>query len=152
GGGPVRDEINRVIQAAWPNFPDNAAPYRLCLYDPVTSTASLVYAAKIDICTGPGRPNVFAPSRADTDQARRARPPPWLPPERWSQQDEWRNRRTMNGVDAIRDEVAWAAHERICITGGGGVGLNGAEKARNNNCFLDWFGRAGVMDIFDNPR
>ncbi|WP_437716153.1 hypothetical protein WMF45_06910 [Sorangium sp. So ce448] len=152
GGGAVRDAINLRIQAPWPAFEDGEAPYRLCLYNPVNGTARLVYAAKIDICTGPGRPSVFAPANGDSDETRAARTPPWLSPERWSQQPVWRNRRTLNGVDAIRDEVVWNNGDRVCVTAGGGVGLNAAEKARNNQCVLDWFGRDELMPIFENPR
>jgi len=153
GGAAVRDAINECIQAAWPDFPDlQTAPYRLCLYDPQTGAARLIYADYIDICTGPGRPLVLTPQGGDNDTIRQARTPPWLPPELWSTIDEWANRRTLNGVDAIRNEVQWQAGERVCVTAGGGVGLNAAEKARNANCALDWFGRTGLMPIFENPR
>ncbi|WP_437992733.1 hypothetical protein [Sorangium sp. So ce145] len=152
GGGAVRDAINLRIQDPWPAFADGEAPYRLCLYDPANGTARLVYAAKIDICTGPGRPLVMPPRDGDSAETTGARTPPWLSPEVWSLVERWRNRRTLNGVDAIRDEVVWNVGQRVCVTAGGGVGLNAAEKARNRQCALDWFGRAGLMAIFENPR
>lgn len=152
GGGAVRDAINLRIQDPWPDFDDGEAPYRLCLYNPVNGTASLVYAAKIDICTGPGRPIVSPPNNGHSAETTSARTPPWLSPERWSQIPVWRDRRTLSGVDAIRDEVVWNVGDRVCVTGGGGVGLNAAEKARNRQCALDWFGRTALMAIFENPR
>jgi hypothetical protein len=149
GGQTVTNAINAILNDAWPDdlF---GAPYRLCLYNPATGIARWVYAGMIDICTGPGRPSVDRPAGGDTDEIRAARTPPWLPPEGWS--PAWLGRRVMNGVDAIRDEVQWQADERICVTAGGGVGLNAAEKARNQRCTLDWFGRTQLMPIFENPR
>lgn len=151
------DQVHRVVSdciaANWPPFEQGRAPYRLCLFDPRHRTARLVYANAIDICTGPGRPAVFPPADGDTDEIVAARTPPWLPPELWSGTPAWTLRRTLNGVDAIRDEVRFEAGQRICVTAGGGVGLNAAEKSRNHNCALDWFGREGLMPIFhNNPR
>lgn len=112
-----------------------------------------VYAAYIDFCTGPGRPNVILPAGAaqqTLDVLCEARTPPWLPPEVWDQR--LRNRRVLNGVDAIASQVQWNQGERVCLTAGGGVGLNAAEKARNHNCYLDWFGRNSLIGTFANPR
>ncbi len=143
--------INEAAQRVWP---DVDAPYRLCLYDASDRTCELVYASHIDICTGPGRPQVLPisrdPNAAEDPQMLEARTPPWISPEDWTDKDT--NRRVMNGVDAIRDESQWNAGERICITAGGGVGLNAAEKARDNQCFGDWFGRSGLTPILLNPR
>jgi hypothetical protein len=152
GGDAVRDLVAVEIARPWPAYDQGLAPYRLCLYNPATATARLIYAAAIDICTGPGRPSVFAPGGGVTDEIRRARTPPWLSPELWANNPVWRDRKVFNGVDAIRDEVVWHADERVCVTAGGGVGLNAAEKGRNESCILDWFGRGSIMDIFDNPR
>jgi len=151
-GTAVRTVLAEQAALPWPDFAPDRAPYRLCLYNPANGTARLVYAAAIDICTGPGRPVVRPPGGNETDEIRRARTPPWLPPERWALEEEWLGRRTLNGVDAIRTEVEWNEGERVCVTAGGGVGLNAAEKARNRNCALDWFGREALMPIFDNPR
>lgn len=113
-----------------------------------------IYASYIDICTGPGRPVVFPPGKGDTEQCKKARTAPWLSPETWK--DQWGyellSRKVLNGVDAIRDEVRWKSNERVCVTAGGGVGLNAAERARNEDCKLDWFGRTSLMDTFANPR
>lgn len=145
----ARREINIVAATPWP--PGVDAPYRLCLYDAQNRT-ELVYASHIDICTGPGRPRV-APVRGQTPedpQMANARTPPWITPEEWDETD--RNRKVMNGVDAIRDEVRWASTDRVCITAGGGVGLNAAEKARDAEACADWFGRTGLTPILLNPR
>ncbi|HMS41646.1 MAG TPA: hypothetical protein PKE69_15550, partial [Pyrinomonadaceae bacterium] len=66
--------------------------------------------------------------------------------------EELKKRIVLNGVDSIRDEVPWTEGERVCVTAGGGVGLNAAERARNEKCKLDWFGRTSLMDTFANPR
>jgi hypothetical protein len=149
GGVEVFRKIRAGIADRWRR---DDAPYRLCVYDPRGKECRWVYAAYIDICTGPGRPKVDPPERGHSRETQLARTPPWLPPEIWSRDQDWLNRRTLNGVDAIRDEVRWARGDRICVTAGGGVGLNAAEKARNNECRLDWFGRSGLMPIFENPR
>jgi len=151
-GAEVLKVVKEMLETKWPKYPAEEAPYRLCVVNPKTKKIKLVYAAAIDICTGPGRPRVGKPGDGDTPEIKDARTPPWLPPELWTKDPTWLGRRTLNGVDAIRDEVSWKANERICVTAGGGVGLNAAEKARNNSCVLDWFGRSGLMPIFDNPR
>lgn len=161
GGAQVSAALTQRAQDPWPQFPQGAAPYRLVVFDPIQRQAALIYASAIDICTGPGRPNVFAPANGDSPETVAARTPPWLSPELWAQNGQgiaeqqdrpWLGRATLNGVDAIRDEVAFQANQRICVTAGGGVGLNAAEKSRNNQCVLDWFGRTGLMPIFLNPR
>ncbi|NVB41977.1 hypothetical protein G6O69_29390 [Pseudenhygromyxa sp. WMMC2535] len=138
----------------WPD--DDEAVYRLIvvgLNQNRIPQLRAVYAAYIDFCTGPGRPNVFMPGGPDaatTALIEEARTAPWLPPEAWSA--DLRNRRVLNGVDAIVDQVQWNANERIMVTAGGGVGLNAAEKARNVRCFLDWIARNTLNDTFANPR
>lgn len=148
-GDEVYKKISGRIKDRWLAV---KAPYRLFLVDPFELTADWVYAAAIDICTGPGRPNVISPRGTDFEELKKARTPPWLPPELWTKHSTWLDRRTLNGVDAIHDNVKWKAGDRICVTAGGGVGLNAAEKARENKCVLDWFGRSKLMDIFENPR
>jgi len=154
-GGAVSDEIAKHFKDEWDA---DLAPYRLFLIaveGNEVAQAGWLYASKIDICTGPGRPQVLSQDKSDA--IRLARTPPWLTPETWIKEKPWGSRRTMNGVDAIRDEVEWqgGGQERVCITGGGGVGLNAAEKSRNSEAFLDWFARAGFLKepvIFANPR
>jgi hypothetical protein len=115
-----------------------------------------VYASCIDICTGPGRPEVgkLNPISNETAEYKQARTAAWLSPEKWAA--GWgnilKNRAILNGVEAIRDEVEWTANERVCVTAGGGVGMNAAERSRNEDCKLDWFGRSSLMPTFGNPR
>ncbi len=113
-----------------------------------------IYASNVDICTGPGRPIVIPPGKGDTDECKKARTAAWLSPETWTGGwgEELKARKVLNGVDSIRDEITWTANERVCVTAGGGVGLNAAERARNNDCKLDWFGRNTLMETFANPR
>jgi hypothetical protein len=114
----------------------------------------LVYAAYVDICTGPGRPILFPPKTSESQEYKLARTAPWLPPEKW--ESDWGNslkaRKILNAVEAIRDEITWQAGERVCVTAGGGVGLNAAERSRNTQCWLDWFGQTSLMPTFNNPR
>ena len=60
----------------------------------------------------------------------------------------------LNGIDAIRREMVWKDKERVCVTAGGGIALNVAEKARNQECTLDWSARSGLFaNTFSlNPR
>lgn len=153
--------VNHVAQANarndWPDANDRPdAHYRLILIGlnhQRQPQLQSIYAAYIDLCTGPGRPNVVVPANATnaTKQAlHAARTHPWLPSEVWNH--PLRTRRVLNGVDAIANQVAWAMGERVCVTAGGGVGLNVAEKARNHNSYLDWFGRNSLIATFANPR
>ncbi|MEM6992925.1 MAG: hypothetical protein AAF721_20585, partial [Myxococcota bacterium] len=128
-------EAKAGVAKALNNWPESAE-YRLYVVTDTDLTVEVVYASHIDFCTGPGRPNAFGGGPA----IKAAKTAPWLAPELWDEALE--NRRVLNGVDAIVSTVRFAANERICVTAGGGVGLNGAEKARNNNCWLDWFGRS----------
>jgi hypothetical protein len=147
GGAALRTRLGETITASnerndWPQ----AAFFRLLVFSPRDNSIGVAYAAYIDFCTGPGRPIVLGASPALAG----ARTPPWLAPEVWP--EGLSTRRILNGVDAIVDAVQWAATDRVCVTAGGGVGLNAAEKARNNDCWLDWFGRTSLVPTFDNPR
>lgn len=151
GGG--KEILKRVELAAAVKWNHSTAAYRLLVLNPAKEDVTHIYATAIDICTGPGRPKVDSPDKTDLRALELARTPPWLPPETWTLEQPWVGRRVLNGVEAIHDDLRWTKDERICVTAGGGVGLNAAEKARGNKCFLDWFGRSGLMiPIFNNPR
>ncbi|MGH1347828.1 MAG: hypothetical protein ACRBN8_40110 [Nannocystales bacterium] len=147
GGPEIYAALGTAIEAAnrendWPD----AAEYRVLVLVDDEPTILPYYASHIDFCSGPGRPNIFGGGDA-RDQGKTA---PWLAPENWD--DALKNRRVLNGVDAIVDEVALSNNERICVTAGGGVGLNCAEKSQKKGCWLDWFGRTTLVNTFDNPR
>ncbi len=158
--GMTDEFIGQIETKLAEEFKNKTAALRLLLMNPKPpklleeKDIFFIYAAYIDICTGPGRPNVLPPLRGDTDECKKARTAAWLPPEKW--EDQWgyelKQRKVMNGVEAIRDEVQWETDERVCVTAGGGVGLNAAERARNENCRLDWFARTSLMETFANPR
>lgn len=157
GGAMPEDAMGPNVRAAlvhaketanaannWP--PD--ANYRLFVLLPRERRFEVVYAKYIDFCTGPGRPNVVG----NSELLRSSKTVPWLSPEVWPPEFGFEARRVLNGVDAILESVPWARGERVCVTAGGGVGLNVAEKARDHDAWLDWFGRRTLIDTFDNPR
>lgn len=152
--------IEKIEKKLSEEFLSKTAAFRLLVMNPKPADLLededifFIYASYIDICTGPGRPNVVAPGKGDTDECKKARTAPWLSPEKWESKwgNELKNRIVLNGVESIRDEVPWKSGERVCVTAGGGVGLNAAERARNEDCKLDWFGRTSLMDTFANPR
>lgn len=156
----IGDYIVRIEHKLSEEFRSKTANFRLLVMKPKHKSQLkeedffFVYASFIDVCTGPGRPNVFPPASGDSVECVEARTPPWLSPDIWD--GIWgynlQMRKVLNGVEAIRDEVPWSSGERVCVTAGGGVGLNAAERSRNQNCKLDWFGRTSLMDAFNNPR
>lgn len=152
--GNAKAAVEKACAERHANFKPEDVPYRLVLFDPVTNEAELVYAAYVDLCTGPGRPLVGELKPSESEAYAHARTPPWLAPDVWNDVGAaaLANRRVLNGVDAIRDEVPWGRHERVCVTAGNGVGLNGAERARNNDAKLDWFARQNLRGTFANPR
>lgn len=160
--GMTEEFIDRIVEKLGKEFQSETAAFRLLVMNskPIEELKDedlfFIYASYIDICTGPGRPNVgtLRPVSNETAEYKKARTPAWLSPEKWegSWGDNLKTRTILNGVEAIRDEVKWTADERICVTAGGGVGLNAAERSRNEDCKLDWFGRSSLMPTFANPR
>lgn len=158
--GMLPEFCDLIAEKLCEEFKSKIARYRLLVMKPKPGNELkkediyFIYASHIDICTGPGRPIVMPPGKGDTDECKKARTAAWLSPETWSESwgEELKKRIVLNGVDAIRDEIQWKSGERVCVTAGGGVGLNAAERARNNDCKLDWFGRTTLMETFANPR
>jgi hypothetical protein len=150
-GEPKRvwQAVIEALKEPYPNFPKDVAPYRLVVVDHDLNRCYVIYAQFIDVCTGSGRANVIA-LRPESKDYKMARTPPWCNPAKWS---EWfGGRRILAGMDAIRSEVVWSAGERVCVTQGGGIGLNAAEKAERGKCWLDWFHTADLLQTFGNPR
>jgi hypothetical protein len=147
-GADIRKLLDPELTQIFP--PD--VRYRVFALVSLSKTAQrleVFYADFIDICTGSGRPQVIAPAHASVAQSRT---PPWIFPEAWT--EERSSRRVLNGIDAIRREMVWTDGERVCVTAGGGIALNVAEKARNQRCTLDWSARSGLFaNTFElNPR
>jgi hypothetical protein len=147
-GADIRKLLDPELTRVFP--PD--VRYRVFALVSISTTEQnlqVFYADFIDICTGSGRPQVIAPVHACVSQSRT---PPWIFPEAWTK--ERSSRRVLNGIDAIRREMVWKDRERGCVTAGGGIALNVAEKARNQECTLDWSARGGLFaNTFElNPR
>jgi len=124
------------------------ARYRLLIVVPQNETNVLleyVYAAKIDICVGPGRPRI--PDGADWKEGRTKL---WTPPRMWG--DPTKKRKFVNGPEAFYTETDWNSTDRIYINGGGGIGLNMAERAEIVGCFADWAPTGTLYATFNLPR
>jgi hypothetical protein len=132
-------------------FHHTKAPYRLLLvyHHPELQTLKvwfkLLYAMKIDICTGAGRPTMDAKKGM-----KEGRSVLWIPPARWS--DEIRNRLIMNAPEALMESTPWAAEGRVAVAGGGGIGLNMIERAEDVGCPVDWLPRTTLNATFNLPR
>ncbi len=130
-------------------YPDKYPPYRLLLID-TEGKPRLLYATKVDLCTGNGRPRIAIPQRTDVTGLYGAKP--WHPPELWS--EEMRTRTVLSGLEALCNEVEWPEDEYICIMGSGGVGVNMIEIAGETaGVQADWLANATThLDSFFNPR
>ena len=121
--------------------------YRLLLVHP-DEKVEWVYARYIDICTGAGRMNV-RPVPPNIKEYQDASTKYWKPPEKWEGQDsELKQRKVVHGMDGLREETVWKATDRVCVFGGGGIGLNQIERAEDEDCWLDWTARNSVHDAF----
>ena len=120
------------------------ADLRLLLIHP-DQRLELVYAHKVDLCTGAGR------ARTGPDYPASARTSLWTPPDRWTSVD--RERMVVNGQEALLEATYHPPHERILIYGGGGIAMNIVERSDEVGNFVDWTPR-GVLhqDPFDLPR
>ena len=127
-----------------PSFP----PYRVLTVEP-NKTLGFVYAHKIDICNGPGEPNVPR-HPAETDDYRAARTKPWKPFESWD--EPMKKRVIITGTEALYEGTFWTDRQRICVYGGGGIGLNMVERGEHENVCLDWIARRSVHDGFNLQR
>jgi hypothetical protein len=140
-------------------------PYRLLVVG-MNGKSQLVYASKIDICTGSGRPRVLK----DLSETVRTRTvaykaihasglsgyelngtKPWEPPEAWSR--ELKERRVICGAEALYKETVWESDKRICVMGEGGIGVNMVERGEEAGAWLDWIAKEALsFSSFANPR
>ena len=133
------------------DYPSNFPKYRLLLVDSF-GKPGLLYGAKIDVCTGNGRPRIsLPPKRADRTSTYGARP--WQPPERWAKLG-LSNRSVLSGLEAFCNETSWTNDSYICIMGSGGVGVNMVEIAeQTSGVKADWIASGTThIDSFFNPR
>lgn len=107
--------------------------YRLLVVQPGSEELKirLIYAHKIDICVGAGRPN-----HQEELNRPEAKTQLWLPPELWTK--EIKTRKVMTGPEALCETTPWEKGHRICVWGAGGIGLNMVERAEDVQCHLDW--------------
>jgi len=130
-------------------FPAEYPPYRLLAIDQ-TGLPRLLYAGKVDVCTGNGRPRISFPKRTEATKTYGARP--WQPPESW--EPTFRRRTLLSGLEALCQETEWPADEHICVIGSGGVGVNMVEIAQETSgVSIDWLASGTThLDSFFNPR
>jgi hypothetical protein len=140
-------------------------PYRLLVVG-TDRKSQLIYAYKIDICTGPGRPRVLKDLSESlttgtitgkgistsglTDYDWKGTKP-WEPPEVWS--TAIRGRHVICGAEALYQETDWDKGNRVCVMGEGGIGVNMVERGENAGCWLDWIAKVALSySSFGNPR
>ena len=131
--------------------PHNKPRYRLLLVHP-DERLEWVYARYVDICSGAGRMSVLpikgTDPNADPPVYQQARTKYWKPPEKWEDSDKLEERKVVHGMDGLREETVWKPTDRVCVYGGGGIGLNQVERADDEGCWLDWTARNSVHDAF----
>src|SRR5207244_1863284 len=109
-----------------------------------------------DICTGGGRARVQAAEMpAMPAPMAEAETPPWLPSYRWS--DAHKRRKVVSGIDGLTEATAWNTGQRVCVYGGGGIGLNQIERAHDEAeagkaVWIDWCSRDTLHASFNLRR
>jgi hypothetical protein len=138
--------MNVKLTEKYPDYPSGIAPYRwLVLRDcDGAMTPEFVYAQRIDFCTGSGR------ARQDNKSFPTARLQPWQDPAKWKPVSK--TRKILVAAEAVRSELTWDEGKRVCVANGGAIALNAAERARDKECWTDWFHNTDLMDAFGNPR
>lgn len=129
------------------DYPKGAPPFRLivvgCESDGVTQKFSMIYAHKVDFCTGGGR--VRTAPREEHPDFEMAKTPPWVPSKKWTK--ELIDRKIIHGVDGLTEFTPFPKEHRICVYGAGGIGLNQIERAHDlgvaGPC-MDWYGREHI--------
>lgn len=135
------------------DYPKEYPLYRVVVIDN-RGDASFLYAHKIDICTGWGRPANEPRHGAATFEGRTQL---WRPDYEWSY--DTKNRCMLTGPEGLCSSTAWNATDRVCVWGAGGIGLNMIERAEDVGCYIDWFpngrpppGMTGLHRTFNLPR
>lgn len=130
-------------------YRDQYPPYRLLVVEP-DGKPRWVYAAKIDICTGAGQMNMTAFNQPK-DLLDAARTKPWMPSYRWD--EALRTRKVIHGMDGLTSRTKWVSNSRVCVYGGGGIGLNQIERAEDDqSIWMDWLPRRTLHDAFGLER
>jgi hypothetical protein len=149
GGAAVKEKVVTKLNEAYPAFPGHVAPYRLLVLRTQGDDLALefVYAQFVDFCTGSGR------ARQDRTEAafKTARLEPWRDPASWTGKPA-ASRKIAVAIEAVRQEFDWQSEKRACIANGGAIALNAAERARDEECWTDWFHNGTLLEAFNNPR
>jgi len=127
-------------------FANKGAPYRLVVVKPDQSL-ELVYAALIDLCSGAGQMRTVLATGELADQSvlePLQKTPPWVPIR--LRKKEMLQRQVIHGIDGMVAATEWADKTRVCVYGGGGVGLNQIERAadevqKGKSIQVDWYAR-----------
>ncbi|WP_437578490.1 hypothetical protein [Sorangium sp. So ce887] len=144
--GIDEDELDFMLD--WP-YPGDFPRYRLLLAD---TTASLhwLYADKIDICTGAGKPRAVDETMVAPELYEAVRTRLWEPVERW---DPAKKRRAiLSGTEGLYRETDWSVGQRYCVMGGGGVGVNMVERAEETGKWIDWLATKTLHESFPIGR
>jgi hypothetical protein len=150
--GLDREAIDARLDMAWPiNYP----PYRLLVVG-TDESVQIVYAEKIDFCSGGGAGRIkpreawMVPAQllADADTK------PWNPSYKWTLTQK--RRPIIHGLDGLTEATEWADGQRVCVYGSGGIGLNQIERSHdegaNKSIHLDWYARDFLHDPTLNLR
>jgi hypothetical protein len=152
GLGEVREDLSKIGMkpAQWAplldEFDDPALPpYRLLVIDP-SGKPELVYAQKIDICTGSGTPRLLDAGTMSPELYAAYRGKPWIPLER---RTEFRH--VLCSHDALYRTSLWPERPRVCVHGTGGVALNVVETALEAQKWVDWTATETHDKVFAQP-
>lgn len=152
--GLDRNTIDARLDSAWP---DSYPPYRLLMAN-TDAELFLVYAAKVDICSGGGAGRT-TPREAwaiPGPLLTAAQTRPWNPSYQWTRGEE--NRAVIHGLDGLSEATAWADETRVCVYGAGGIGLNQLERAHDEHhvlgktIWMDWYARDFLHEPTFNLR
>lgn len=170
---PMSEKVNGVIENLKKNealdlteskikekleekFKTEEADYRLVVIVPKMEDEDecklqLVYAKKIDICTGGGRAQIrFDNQFLDNKNANKiGKTKLFIPPDLWS--EKTKHRKIVTGPEALMTATVWKATDRVYVNGGGGIGLNMVERGEGENCHVDWASRS-LHASFNLPR
>lgn len=124
--------VNKLKALLASDYPKEFPLYRLVRIDR-DGDCSLLYAHKIDICTGLGRPQNEVALKTTDD----ARTQLWRPDYTWDRATC--NRPMVTGPEALMSTTRWDRAHRICVFGAGGIGLNMIERAEDVGCHIDWY-------------
>jgi hypothetical protein len=117
-------------------------PYRLLVME-ADGSPRLVYACKIDLCTGGGPPRLREAAGVEDDLFTAYQGKPWEPPA-----NRTAFRYLISGIEALHDASPLAKGARLCIHGSGGVGVNLVETAMDSGKWVDWMAPGTHHEVF----